>query len=273
MAFVLFIMAMGYANNLIYMFVFFLISVAFTGMVLTNRNVANVKIKSIGSDGLFAKEPGEIFLSLETVKARSSSWNLQFAINKKNTQGLMRDLKENAVVTLPWIPEHRGLNRLPVVAVKSAYPFGLLQAWQNRKDQEQILVFPQRKGRTDLPQEGFGSERPDNAGVFREHRAFQSSDSPRRVDWRASARRQELLIKNHEEPESKSIQLTWEQTESIADFEGRISQLSLWVDEAERKGIQYSLSVGGFQSAVSRGPAHWKTCMERLALLSMKEVV
>ena len=94
----------------------------------------------------------------------------------------------------------------------------------------------------------------------------------RRIDWRASARRQELLVKNLEENNKAPLVFKWEFTTHLGDFEQRISQLCLWVDEAERRGHQYALSVGDSLVEMDNGIAHWKKCMRVLSLLQPADV-
>ncbi len=93
-----------------------------------------------------------------------------------------------------------------------------------------------------------------------------------RIDWRASARRQELLVKNFEEMEKPSLRFSWEQTENIVSAEDRISQLCLWVDLADRQGHAYSLELGPHATGMDRGPAHRKACLKILAMISVAEL-
>ncbi|MNK01127.1 hypothetical protein D3C87_189210 [compost metagenome] len=271
MAFVLFVMAIGYANNLIYIFVFFLISVAFTGMVMTNKNVAAAKVASLRTENIFAQEPGRILVSLENTVA-APLWSLEIFVEKDKVQFLDSIDVGTLDTTVRWTPLERGWITPPRVTLRSTHPFGLLRAWKHEKPTKPSLVFPLRKGVRVLPVEAFGSERPDQAGLFREHRLYQNSDSPLRVDWRASARRQEMLVKSFEDTENKFLHFTWEQTEDLEDFEDRVSQLCLWIDEAEKAGFTYSLALGDYQSPVDHGYAQWHICLEKLALLTREEV-
>ncbi len=84
MALVLFFLAVGYANNLIYIFVFFLISVAFTGVFITNRNVDGVELVSLQADE---------FLPMSAEK----SWHL-LKIPPRQHGSLSRILKKAKIV-------------------------------------------------------------------------------------------------------------------------------------------------------------------------------
>ena len=75
------------------------------------------------------------------------------------------------------------------------------------------------------------------------------------------------MIRRFEEESAVQLDFNWEQTSGIKEFEDRVSQLALWVDQAERQGAEYSLQVGNWKSGRSRGPNHWNRCFEYLALM------
>lgn len=229
MALVLFFLAVGYANNLIYIFVFFLISVALTSVLITNKNVDGVEIENIYGENLFAEERSALVVHLKN-HFTAPAWNLVVFFEKTEERAELSSLNPAS------------------------------------------LVYPAKKGDPQFPQKSYGSEDLKNSGLFRDHREYQSSDSTMRIDWRASARRQELLVKNFEEMEKPSLRFSWEQTSHLTDFESRISQLCLWIDEAEKRGHAYSLDLNNIKTPLERGPSHWKTCLESLAILNSGDV-
>lgn len=268
MSLTLFFLAVGYANNLIYIFVFFLISVAMTGMIVTNRNVAGIQVEGVRAGRLFCKEEGQLEVDVHN-RSSMESWDIQARIEKsKNAISDRTHVGRGGHVSLkvPFRPEHRGLLHPPRIALQSTFPFGLLRAWKYALAQQPVVVFPERRGTTVFPAEAAGGERLQHSGLFRDHRLYQSADPLSRIDWRASARRDELLVKNYEEPEKPKLAFTWESTESLVETETRLSQLSLWIDEAERLGHQYSLKVPGVEIEFSSGGAHRDRCLTALAL-------
>lgn len=273
MALILFFLAVGYANNLIYIFVFFLISVALTSVLITNKNVDGLEAENIFSENNFAEERGSFVASVRNYFS-SPAWEISVFFEKTEERSMTSSISsgEEQNISIYWTPSKRGVVKLPRLILQSTFPFGLLRAWKVFKKPREVLIFPSRKGDPQFPQKSFGSDELKNSGLFRDHREYQSSDSMMRIDWRASARRQELLVKNFEEMEKPSLQFSWEQTSHIADFELRLSQLCLWIDEAEKRGHQYSLQLGSKKTAMERGPTHWKACLEILALAQAGEV-
>lgn len=270
MALTLFFLAVGYANNLIYIFVFFLISVAVTGMLLTNKNMDVVRVEGMESPELFAGEEGLVRLDLEN-SSDITAWEVEavFARSQEITTKVSLAPKSYESLSLKFKPTHRGYVILPRVTLQSAYPFGLLRAWKYAFFEEKILVFPQRKGDVEFPVDSVSGEGVRLAGLFRDHRAFQSADPLSRIDWRASARRQELLVKNYEEPDKPALHFSWDQTAHLEDGESRISQLCLWIDQAAKRDYAYSLKLGSQELGKNSGASHRYECLKALALLQV----
>lgn len=271
MALVLFFMAVGYANNLIYIFVFFLISVGFTGILVTNRNIQDLQFENIKGTDIFANEDSELTLEIKNTSARDA-WDVEARLEKTDIASTKTPVAPLAheEFKIQFMCSHRGLQPLPRIVLESTFPFGLLRAWKVHKPETEILIYPERKGSQNFPQDAIAGEGSQNQGLFRDHRTFQTADPVSRIDWKASARRQELLVKNFEEPEKPTLHFFWEQTSHLANHEDRISQLALWVDAAEKTGHTYSLSVGTQDIPPSRGLLHWRDCQGTLALLPLE---
>ncbi|KYG67491.1 hypothetical protein AZI86_06465 [Bdellovibrio bacteriovorus] len=265
-AIILFFLAVGYANNLIYIFLFFLISVALTGMIITNRNTDGVEIGKIEPKSSFAEEPASVLVSLKN-RRTSKLWELELFFQRNPEMAFKEVLNESIeeYIEVPFSSKKRGEIQLPRLILQSRFPVGLFRAWKAYKKTPLILIYPARRGDPRFPLSSSAPEGIQNLGLFRDHRIYQSSDPVRRIDWRASARRQDLLVKNFEEGEKPSLKFHWEQTASLENFEARLSQLALWIDEAEKHGHEYSLEFGTFKTAFSKGPGQHKNCLEILA--------
>lgn len=273
MTLVLFFMAVGYANNLIYIFVFFLISISLTGIVITNRNVDRAYVVVVQPESNFAMENAVVNIEIENRGSRPI-WDLQLTFAGSEEEFFIRKVEPHAraVAEVPWRPQKRGLCKLPVLTLKSTFPFGLLKSWQKYRFDQTVLIFPQREGEKIFPPEARDDERNQPVGLFKEHRLYQSSDSPTRIDWRATARRQELLVKNYEEAAKEKLHFDFAQTSQINDLEAKLSQLTVWIDEAEKSGHSYSLKVQNFALSSSRGPGHFFNCLEHLATVEKDDL-
>ena len=265
-AVVLLLLAIGYNNNLLYLFVFFVISVSWTGMIITNQNLAKIEISGIDSHELHAGEINQIYLILKNV---GKSEALDIFISGRNVSGEIRQLKagESTRCACQWTPFVRGRTQLPSLSIFSTYPFAMLHAWKVFVSENTFIVFPKRSGQRQFPTLAGSSEQLSEVGLFKELRELRNFDSMRRVDWRASLRRQQILIRAFEDIKVISNrEFTWESTHHLENNDSRISQLALWVDLAEKDGALYSLTLPGYRSALDQGANHKHALLTQLAL-------
>ena len=273
MALVVFFMAVGYSNNLIYIFVFLLISLGITSAFVTNQNIKNINVANAKVLDAFVNEEGRIVLDIRN-ESTKPCWDLEFTHGKKNPLQGKISLTEKTPKEFSYIfkPTQRGWQKLERLTLQSRFPFQLLRAWKYYVHADDILIYAEKIGDTQFPQEAFADDALSNAGLFRDHRSFQPSDSVNRIDWRASARRQSLHVKNYEEAEKPVLSFNWEQTQHLEDFEKRISQLTLWVDQAYIRGHDFSLKIGKTVLPQMKDYQHRCVCLEALATLQRDQV-
>ena len=262
-------MAIAAQNNLIYLFVFAEISIALASMFYTNLNIHRVSLKEVQVPQCFAQEPNWIEVHLKTL---NDTTIYQTSVRWSSEKEGISLPPATMFAALKWTPRRRGLQRIPTLTIESAYPFGLLRSWKLQRTEKEVLVYPCRRGESGFPSSSIGEQAIDNQGLFYDLRPFQRGDWPRRIDWRASQRAQQLLIRRYEEQNSTQLEFDWRQTATLKNGEDRLSQLALWVDKAEKQASDYSLRIGNWNSGRGRGPAHWQKCMEHMALVSVKEL-
>jgi uncharacterized protein (DUF58 family) len=162
----------------------------------------------------------------------------------------------------------RGIHPLPALEVSSAYPLGLARLCRELHPEGEVVVHPRPAGRPLAAASDGASgcrERPDRDGHedFRGHRRHRSADSPRRIDWRASERVGQLLVKEWSGSDGGATWLAWEQC--AGGVEARLSQLARWVVEADASGAPYGLRLPGAEVQPATGAAHRHACLRVLA--------
>jgi uncharacterized protein (DUF58 family) len=90
-------------------------------------------------------------------------------------------------------------------------------------------------------------------------------ESQRQIDWKAVARGQPLMTKQFTAEADDLLHLDYDQVR-LADPEQRLSQLALWIVEAERARRRYSLHLPGTRIPSGSGEAHYHRCLRALAL-------
>jgi uncharacterized protein (DUF58 family) len=177
-----------------------------------------------------------------------------------------------ARVTLRFPARQRGEHKLETLCLTSAYPLGFVRVVKKFMAASQTyLVYPKPAGDLQLPlsraraphsqpQAGFG-EGDDFAGV----RTYVSGESQRHIDWKAVARGQPLMTKQFAVEAEDSVHLDFSAL-YFADVEDRLSQLALWVIEAERARRPYGLRLPGTEILPAVGQSHFHQCLRALSL-------
>jgi uncharacterized protein (DUF58 family) len=104
-------------------------------------------------------------------------------------------------------------------------------------------------------------EGDDFAGV----RPYVPGESQRHIDWKAVARGQPLMTKQFAAEAEGSVHLDFFAIR-FPDVEDRLSQLALWVIEAERARRPYDLSLPGVEIPPAIGQSHFHQCLRALGL-------
>lgn len=277
LSFILLAMAIGYGNNILYFFVFLLVAMGLSTLWLTNKNIEALRIINLEIGRCFANEKNLCVARVENLTPKKTNlWDIEF-IGDSESQ-LLNEVVGQAEVAIDWTPATRGYGQFPRIRIQSRFPFKLARAWKYYDEAAGFLVYPERKGELGLSaligQQANREEatKTQNEGLFRDHRDFQNSDSPSRIDWKRSIRHQKHLVKNHENSGDRKLIIEWEMTKSSGGFESRISQLAQWVDTCHRQNELYSLRIKKFQTGFFASHGHYRVCMEKLALLGKDDV-
>lgn len=262
LAFLQLVMAISSQNNLIYLFVLSEISVALTSMFFTNYNVYRCYLQQITHDDLFARETNWLHIALASQDQKKP----QQMLVRWNFSKEEFPVSDNLTCEVSWAPKRRGYQKIPRLIIESKFPFGLLRSWKIVRQIEEIIVFPERKGSDKFPSSAIDRNSLSNQGLFRDLRTFQSNDSIRRIDWRASQRLQQILVRRFEDFEISNLEFNWEQTSHLNNTEERISQLALWVERADKSLASFELNLPGWESGVGSGKEHVRKCYVQLAI-------
>ena len=156
------------------------------------------------------------------------------------------------------------------IRISSTFPSGLLRAWSYFDSDQTCIVYPRPAGIRQLPdcsdytleeQTGIKTGTDDFTGF----KTYRPGDSIRNIDWKVYARGQELLVKRFSGRGSDKLLLKWDQCAHIKDVEGRLSQLCLWVIEADQQGFYYGIEIPSVKSGIDYGEAHKHKCLRALA--------
>jgi uncharacterized protein (DUF58 family) len=181
-----------------------------------------------------------------------------------------------ARVTLRFPAEQRGEHKVGTLCLMSVYPLGFICYSKKLTPSQSYIVYPKPAGDVQLPVSVV--RRPDNRPVtdfgegddFSGVRDYVPGESQRHIDWKAVARGQPLMTKQFTAEADSVVYLDFSALH-FADTEERLSQLALWVIEAERAQRPYCLRLPGTEIPRAVGQSHFHQCLRALSLFQLKE--
>jgi uncharacterized protein (DUF58 family) len=275
--------AMWYAassqnNAAVYLLLFVLTAVFLVSIPHTLINLAGVTVTLESVQPAFVGQ--EVSLPLEIMNAsRATRYGIELALSGSNRKRQRIDhvpAHKAARVTLRYPARQRGEHKVGTLCLTSAYPLGFIRFLKRFASSHTYIVYPKPAGDVRLPssfvwpRDGrplteFG-EGDDFAGV----RAYVPGESQRHIDWRAVARGQSLMTKQFAAEAEGVVYLDFSAINS-ADVEEKLSQLTLWVIEAERARRPYVLRLPGIEIPPGVGQSHFHQCLRALSLFELKE--
>ncbi|MGH6635207.1 MAG: DUF58 domain-containing protein [Gammaproteobacteria bacterium] len=264
--------SINYNLSLGYVAVFLLGGVFWVGMVHTHRNIARLRFLGAKADPVFAGNPATFQIYLGECGG-APGFSVEICLPNRREPRTVIDLSANGTVSVSLVVEasKRGWLYLTRIRCGTRFPLGLFYAWTNLDaSPAKCLVYPHPHGRRRLPRieqespQGQSGKR-DGADDFMGFRTYRPGDPPRHIAWKALAREQAVLVKRFVGDEAETVWLTWKSVEALRDDEARLSQLCLWVLEAEARHVSYGLSLSSKRIAVGVGPQQQRLCLESLA--------
>jgi uncharacterized protein (DUF58 family) len=175
-----------------------------------------------------------------------------------------------ARVTLRFPARQRGEHKIGTLCLTSVYPLGFIRVLKKFATSQTYVVYPKPGGDLQLPvsrarlahsrsQADIG-EGDDFAGV----RAYVPGEPQRHIDWKAVARGQPLMTKQFTAEAQNFLYLDFSALR-FTDAEEKLSQLALWVIEAERARCPYGLHLPGTEILPAVGESHFHQCMRALS--------
>ena len=270
--------AISQSNSVAYLLMFFLASMVMVSAVHAHFALAGLGLRVGRVEPVFAGETAHVPVEVLN-PTRRPRHALEVAPNgrvfKEKVHTAVRPVEAHGSQTIdfPVPAQRRGRLTLGRLALTTVYPLGFFRSWRYEPAECDGLVYPAARGSLPLPTgptfateavAGFGAGGDDYTGV----RPYQLGESQRHVDWRAVARGQPLLIKQFSGVGSRRIWFDYSDVAAIPDLEGRLSQMSCWIVEAEEQGFAYGLRLPGFDAELARGRTHQHRCLGALALFA-----
>ena len=260
--------ALNFNNNPALLLALLLAGAAQASLIGAHLQLSGLTVGAVAADPVPAGEPLHLKVSLAASDQRLRR-GLRIGHGDAATHATFDSHGTTVELALPT--ERRGWLPLPRLQLSTVQPLGLARAWAYAWPQQSALVYPAPEAQAPplpAPAGDQGRAQVTRAGDDVHHlRAYRAGDAPRSVAWKASARRDSLLVREYEQHRSDQLTLDWTLTAGLA-YEQRIRRLARWVDDAEREGRRYALLLPGQPPIpMGLGPLHRHRCLRALALL------
>lgn len=259
--------SLNYNNNAALLLGFLVISLCNNALIGGHLALLGLRLRSQPPEPVFAGQPLELTVMISPRGTESRKYTLS-----QGTSVSTFTLGAEPIVTMLSLPtEKRGHQHIDRLRIATLHPLGLARAWCTLNLQEQAVIYPAPQGQ-DL-NAYFSSAEAGSGRQSRQHseqphhlRAYRSGDSRRQIAWKASARSGNLQVREYEHGDAEALVLDWNSLSHL-EYEARISQLCLWVVQAEQRQRRYALSLPGLRVETGSGAEHRRRCLEALALL------
>ena len=279
----LWVMAVNYQNNLIYILLFVLLCVFVVTILHSFANIRGLTVSAMGETlGATGSVQG-VPICVDTDHCEDVV--LGFRDNPSTRLTLYPKRAEQAEFTLPLTMPVRGRHDLPRLWIKSHYPLGLFTTWARVSLKSSVFAYPlplacqwpqamaatpedeQDQPKLTCPKQAVGHL----GDVLYQFRPFHGADKPSQIFWPAYARGAGLVVADYREevPQSVSHQTLdyqmFAQAYPTATHEMCLSYLCFWLLKRFREGHPVNLLLPHQQVLDIRETAQLNMALKALA--------
>ena len=295
------IAAVNYSNNLVYAILYLIGSLSFISIFHTWRNLSALKVEHVRVLPAFAGEDVRVEVHLrngakykiyglffarygEDVVSLSNPWGWRHPLGflelfrsrrvaplrHAEGRGVRIKPEDTCATEVTFSSERRGVYQFDSLLVRTYYPFGLFWASIRVPVGLEYFIYPRPAGSGTWPTlhpsvdgDSLNSQKAgdDFSGV----RAYMPGESLRHVDWKAFARGRPLSVKQFTGGGGHELWLDASEMNRLP-LESRLSQLALWIVNAEKEEIPYALRLGRTTLPLGLGPTQSRRALEALAV-------
>lgn len=260
--------SLNFNNNLGLLTTFLVAGVGLLSMHLAHRNLDGLRIDGCESESVFAGDPLRLRILLSDGDQRL---RLGLVIESHERRGVLERLESggSAALEIELPTVQRGWMELDRLRLRTRWPLGWFEAWSWFWPSHHVLVWPAPAALAPpLPQTGDRQAdlySGDESDEFHGLRAWREGDPLHRIAWKASQRHDQLLARQFTRPARERLVLRLSDAPG-ADLEERLSVLTRWVLEADRKQFAYALELdAASRIETGSGPEQRIRCLNALA--------
>jgi len=266
--------SLNFNNNLGLFTTFLVAGIGLLSMHLAHRNLEGVRVRACEARPVFAGEPLTLSVLLGDRAGRGREGLVAVASlpdapkDSARSEGVAMPADGQTVLKLSIPTRQRGWMRVDRVRLRTRWPLGWFEAWGWFWPEHRFLVWPrpadQAPPLTQSANRDASERAGDDSDEFHGLRGWREGDPLHRIAWKASQRHDQLLARQFTRPERDRLTLRLSDAPGTS-LEDRISVVTRWVIEADRKQFEYGLDLGATMIESATGPEHRTRCLNALA--------
>jgi uncharacterized protein (DUF58 family) len=265
-AVVVFLMALNFSNNLLFTYSFLLVAIVLVNIFMARANikevaatVGHVQPGYLGDSysfhvNLYTEQRQVFGLFLRTDDALQPSKHIDLATaNNVAFEHQLAATVRGAIAAQPLI-------------VRSRWPFGLIEVSRKVATLPANLVYPKPERLADAPEQCVENSelQRHEPEVLEGVRAYQSSDSPKRIHWQAFAKTDSLQVKDFSGGAGNASKLlSWHELK--LPYEQRLNCLCYWLLFYQRQGLAIGLQLPRQTISPKIAKGQLEQCLSALA--------
>ncbi len=277
--------AVNTGNNILYLLFAMMLSLIVVTGLFSERTLARLSAVRSLPPRLFADTPTRYQIVLTNGKRYMPSFSLRI----REGRGVLRleapehrcaRVEPEGTVTLDSVVtfRDRGAHHLPGIEISTTFPFGLFEKTLRVPVEAEPIVYPaigslRRPSGRPSTEDGPSGTLRGTAGLSH-LREYQIGDDPRFINWKHSARRAKLVVREPEREGARSLILVFSNRLPPDPlpvhrewFENAVRLTASLADRAIRDGWDVLLATWDGTSRMGRGPLHLERLLRTLATI------
>jgi len=256
-------------NNLLYLLAAALLALMMVSGLSSMVNLTGLEITVTPPQEAFASQPAPFRIGL-----RRHKWPLPSTLVGVRAMG--RESKGLTVLpgshkeTILWLSfPRRGWARLQQAEIFSAFPLGFFTRSRIIEVNLEFLVYPRpiptkaQWGEESGQGDGLlGTQKGQGEDIL-ELRPHKEGDSLKGIDWKATARKGELIVREMTDPQGDRVII---RVKREGNWEETLGKATYLVLESAKRGLAVGLVLPHRSFEPARGQKHIQTLLEALAL-------
>lgn len=258
--FLMFLLSVGYNNNLLLIFTLFLFGFNLMWVIQTHFHLHALKVDSVIISEGHAGEALPVMIHWKKTPEGPHAWKLAL----ENESEIIPVSNLNTV-TFPA----RGLKKFSYLSIVTDRPFGLYKVWVFQKIESKVIVYPAKLSRApeikSVPThlEGDQSSALTGPHDVRNLAPYQGEES-RKISWKHYAKSGELVIKEGEELIKSEVHFRVPQ--GHPEMELLLSGITTQMVNCARQEIVFSLETPTRKTRSGNSLNHLSDCLRELAV-------